>query len=548
VSRPFNAVGRRRAIELLGHIDYDLVVVGGGITGAGVARDAAMRGLRVALFERGDFASGTSSGSSKLLHGGIRYLEQLEFHLVWEALSERATLAQLVPHLSRAVPFLFPLYTDHSVGPLKLDLGLWLYDILAGFRNIGLHRRLGRRAMREVEPRLRPDGLRGGSLYYDAVTDDARLTLENARSAWEHGADVLPYVEVLEVIEEGGRIRGVRVRDVGLPTAPPVRVRARCVINATGPWSDVFRSQAGLSTALVRPTKGVHVMLPRRLFPADHAVVMTSPRDHRILFVIPWGTLSIVGTTDTDFDPRDGAPRADAADVRYILEILRHYFPEVEVRPEHILSAFAGLRPLYHEEGAPSSVSREHHIVEERPGFITVVGGKLTTFRLMARDLVDLALRVLGRQGGLSAGPCRTADEPLVTRLDDASEPPSGLPPEVFAHLCAVYGPRAVQVGSVARRGGAAMAERLTAEASDIVAQAVYGFEHEMALHLEDVLSRRTHALYGGIDAAGAARVIELISPALGWSAARRAEELERLEPALDAAHPPVEDVFSAAE
>jgi len=193
-SRPFSAAGRTAVLDTLQDRPYDIVVVGGGITGVGVARDAAMRGLRVALFERGDFASGTSSASSKLLHGGIRYLEQLEFKLVWEALHERAKQCQLAPHLATPVPFLFPLYKGHPVGPFKLDLGLWLYDALAGYKNLGLHRRLSARAMRQQEPRLLADGLRGGCSYYDAVTDDARLTLENARSAWEHGADCLNYM------------------------------------------------------------------------------------------------------------------------------------------------------------------------------------------------------------------------------------------------------------------------------------------------------------------------------------------------------------------
>lgn len=545
--KTFNAAGRTQALDEMSQAPFDVVVVGGGITGTGVARDAAMRGLRVALFERGDFASGTSSASSKLFHGGIRYLEQFEFHLVWEALQERARMAHLIPHLARPVPFLFPLYKGHPVSPFKLDLGLWLYDAMAGHKNLGLHRRLSPGQMLAEEPRLLAEGLRGGCSYYDAVTDDARLTLENARSAWEHGALCLPYVKVEQVVMAGGRVREVHIRDVAEGARDEtITVEARCVVNACGPWSDLFRERAGLYASLVRPTKGVHLMLPRRLFPADHAVVMTSPGDHRILFVIPWGELSIVGTTDTDFDPRNGAPRADAEDVRYILGILAHYFPHVTVREEDVLSTYAGLRPLFHEDGAPSAVSREHKIVEERPGFISVVGGKLTTFRLMARDIVDLAVKVLKREGGTSAGPCRTADELIVTRLNDAAEPASGLSVEQFEHLRAVYGPRAVQVGAVARRGGAALAARITPQCDDMLAQAVYAFESEMAMHLDDALSRRTHALFGGVTSAEATAVAALVGERLGWSEARQLVEVARFEHALRAAHPALETLFSS--
>ena len=541
IVRPFNAEGRAQVLDSVGQGTYDLVVVGGGITGTGVARDAAMRGLRVALLERGDFGSSTSSASSKLLHGGIRYLEQMEFHLVWEALQERARLCQLVPHLARPISFLFPLYKGDPVSPFMLDMGLWLYDTMAGMKNLGLHRRLSAKNMHAVEPALLTQDLRGGCSYFDAVTDDARLTLENARSAWEHGADCLSYVDVEELVEANGEVRGVRARDVaGDSRGDEMVLRARCVVNACGPWSDVFRSRSGLRTHLVRPTKGVHIMVKREKFPRNHAVVMSSPRDHRILFVIPWGTMCIIGTTDTDYDPTLGPPIATPEDIRYILDITRHYFPECGLTDEDVLSAYAGLRPLYHEEraGAPSAVSREHKIVEERPSLVTVVGGKLTTYRLMAASIVDQVGRILTRNGGSGVGRCRTADEMLVTRLDDGAEPPSTLSAEAFTHLCEVYGPRAVRVGAVARRGGAAYATPMTPHTPDLVAQAVYGFEAEMALHLDDALSRRTHALYAGITSNEAARVADVVARHLGWNAARKATEVARFEAVRTAAHP----------
>lgn len=545
--RSFSASGRRAVIEALPDVAYDLAVVGGGITGAGVARDAAMRGLRVALFERGDFASGTSSASSKLLHGGIRYLEKREFRLVWEALRERAAQCRLVPHLARPVQFLFPLYEGHPVSPFKLDMGLWLYDALAGFNNLGRHRRLNARTMQELEPRLRADGLRGGCGYYDAVTDDARLTLENVRSAWEHGADCLNYVEVEEVLEGNGRVTGVRISDRAEgAVGHSATVRARCVVNACGPWSDALRAQTGLRGRLLRPTKGVHLLLPRSLFSEPHAMVLTSPSDRRILFVIPWDGLTIVGTTDTDFDISQGRPRADAADVRYILDMLKAYFPSVRVTEADILATYAGLRPLIHEEkeGAPSSVSREHRIAEERPAFITVAGGKLTTYRLMAREVVDVAVRVL-RRGGVSAGPCRTAREPVVSNPAEAVAQPAQSPADILEHLSRVYGPRAAQVGAIVRRCGAPFADRLTRHSPDIVAQALYAFESEMALHLDDALSRRTHALYAGITHDEAVRAADAIAPKLGWSVEKRRQELAHFDASLAAAHPPLDSVLT---
>ena len=532
-ARPFNADGRAQVLAIARQGVYDIVVVGGGITGAGVARDAAMRGLRVALFERGDFACSTSSASSKLLHGGIRYLEQKAFHLVWEALQERARQCQLIAHLAHPTPFLFPLYEGDPVSPALLDLGLWVYDAMAGYKNLGLHRRLSAASLRQLEPALRAQGLRGGCSYYDAVTDDARLTLENARSAWEHGADCVPYVEVDELIEADGEIRGLRVRDVlDGEGAASLTVRARCVVNACGPWSDLLRSRGGLQRRLVRPTKGVHLTVRRACFPRDHAVVMSSPRDHRILFAIPWGTLAIVGTTDTDYDPRNGPPQATAEDVAYILDIARHYFPDSPIEHDDILSTWAGLRPLYHPEsdGAPSSVSREHKIVEERPGLVTVVGGKLTTYRIMARQVVDLAAQVAQRRGAPPAGRCQTADEVLVTRLDDSRTPPSTLPADTFAHLCAVYGPRAVAVGELARLRKDTLGQQLTAHAPDIAAQIVYAFESEMAMHLADVLARRPRASHAGIRAEEIARAASIARETLGWSEDRLQAEMRRVD------------------
>lgn len=537
-SRPFSAAGRDLALERLGRDPYDLLVIGGGITGAGVARDAAMRGLRVALVEKGDFASSTSSRSSKLLHGGLRYLEQYEFKLVWEACHERSMQSHLVPHLAEPVPFVFPLYHGHPVGPVRLDLGLWLYDAMAGASGMGLHRtRFTPAGMLAQEPRLRPEGLRGGSVYVDGVTDDARLTLENVRSAWDHGADAVNYVEVVELVRERGRVVGARVRDVAAGgQGGEWTIRARCVVNATGPFSDRLRSGVGVRKRLLRPTKGVHLVMSSNLMELPHAVVMLSPEDRRILFVIPWRGLIVVGTTDTDYDVEQGEPTADEQDVEYILRNFRYYFPGTPVRSEDVLSTFAGLRPLVHSDaGSASQVSREHVILEDVPGLVTVAGGKLTTYRVMARQVVDAAVASLRRLGPV-ADPwnrCRTASEPVVE--GSAMPFPADLAPETAAWLHRNHGPRAGRVAAIGAATGLP-AERITREIPDVSWQAGYAAAHEMALHLPDVMLRRTMAFYAGATRSEAEAVAGIVGGMLKWDERRRASEVDAYTDAVTAA------------
>jgi glycerol-3-phosphate dehydrogenase len=530
----FGAAARAATFERLRQTIYDVVVVGGGITGVGVARDAALRGLRVALLEQADFAAGTSSKSSKLLHGGVRYLEQYEFKLVWEACRERAALCRLVPHLARPLQFLFPLYQGHPVSLNKLDLGLWLYDAMAGLQNLGFHSRLNANAMRDKEPGLRADGLNGGAAYYDAVTDDARLVVENARAAWEAGADVLNYALVTEFRQTEQRVEGVRVVDATLADSEPIDVRAHCVVNASGPWSDALRKQLGRDRPLLRPTKGVHVVVPRRLFSAPHAVVMTSPADHRILFVIPWGPLALIGTTDTDVPPGTTEVRAERADIDYILDILKWYFPQVEVKPGDILSTYAGLRPLVADGAASaSSTSREHRILEDKLGLLTVAGGKLTTYRSMAAQIVDEAVSILRRDGhDVEVAASRTARLPLVP--PNGSAPPSSLPEALRTRLRDVYGSRASEVGTVlteqAEAHGEGALALITPEVPDARAQAVYAARHEMVVHLDDFMARRSQAHFAGATVDEAAAVCELLATELGWDKARQQAELERYQ------------------
>ncbi|MBD0319958.1 MAG: glycerol-3-phosphate dehydrogenase/oxidase, partial [Gemmatimonadetes bacterium] len=371
---PFSAAARAAHWKSLGGETWDLLVIGGGITGAGVARDAAGRGLRVAMVDAGDIAHGTSSRSSRLIHGGLRYLETLDFRLVFEASAERRRLLALAPHLVHPLPFLFPVFRKGPVGRRKLQAGMWLYDGLSLFRNIARHRMLSRKAVAEAEPALRTEDVVGAALYYDASVDDARLALANARGAHEAGAAVVPHAEVVGFLRDGARVSGARVRDgIGGGVAT---VRARVVLNATGPWSDAVRCLADpRAKPRLRTTKGVHIMVPRERLANRNAITFRSPIDGRVMFVLPWGDFSYVGTTDTDFRGSPSDVRADAEDVRYLLESANSIFPAAQLTDADVVSTWAGLRPLLaplETDGgrSESATSREHEIWQDRGGLL----------------------------------------------------------------------------------------------------------------------------------------------------------------------------------
>ncbi|HEV8510771.1 MAG TPA: glycerol-3-phosphate dehydrogenase/oxidase, partial [Gemmatimonadales bacterium] len=356
----------------------DVLIIGGGITGAGIARDAALRGFRTALVDKSDFGAGTSSHSSRLIHGGIRYLEQRAFRLVFEASRERRVLLRIAPHLVRPLAFLFPVYRGGRISAWKLRAGMWLYDLLAAFRNVRRHRWLRAKKVRRVEPALRDRGLVGAALYYDAQVDDARLVIATMRSAARAGALVANYVEVTALLKPDGRVRGATVRDV--LTGQTSSIRANVVVNATGPWSDQLRRLDDPSaTPLLRPTKGAHVAVPQRRIGNEHAVTLLSQLDGRVMFVLPWGDLSYIGTTDTDADSSPDALRVTAADVTYLLRSANAAFPDAHLASSDVVSLWVGLRPLLRQDDGtnPSQVSREHRVVESAHGLITIAGGKL---------------------------------------------------------------------------------------------------------------------------------------------------------------------------
>jgi glycerol-3-phosphate dehydrogenase len=521
---------RTQALAALAREQFDLLVVGGGINGAGVARDAVLRGLKVAVVEQSDFASGTSSRSSKLIHGGLRYLEQGNVKLVWESARERERLRRLAPHLVRPMRFVYPLYRGSRMRPWMLNVGLWGYDLLAGIRSVKRHRMLNPQAVRTVEPALRTEGLRGAGEYWDCWTNDARLVVETMLSAAQAGAIAVSYVQVAGFVKEAGRIVGATLTDrLG---GTQLTCRARVVVNATGPWADKVSALDAPDGVRLRLTKGVHVIVPRARIGNDAALVLHARRDRRVMFVIPWGSHALIGTTDTDHQGGpDVPPRVEADDVAYLLETVNYYCPEARLVPGDILGAYAGLRPLIAPPEtaslSPSAVSREEEIHTAASGLVSMAGGKLTTFRLVSEQVVDQVTALLRANGDSRRfGPCRTAETPLpggqvdpaVLASQAIAHDGHGVPGPMVAHLAARYGKRLDDVlAHVAI--DRSLGDPVLPSEPDARAEVAHAVEHEFAMTLEDVLVRRTQL--GLVDAQGsaaaAAQVARLMAPRLGW-------------------------------
>lgn len=502
---------------------FDLLVVGGGITGSAVARDAAMRGLRVALVERSDFASGTSSKSSKMIHGGLRYLENLEFGLVFESTRERWRQRKLNPHLVRPLPFLFPVYRTDKNGLFKINAGLWLYDTVSLFRSERRHRRLGRDATVAAAPGLLADNLAGSVHYFDCSTDDARLTLANALDAQRHGAAVANYLSFARPkLSADGQVCGACLVDE--LTGAELEVSCRQLAYAAGAWTDSVPEAPGAG-ALLRPTKGVHVVVPRARLTVDLTVVMSAVADGRVVFAVPMGPMTYVGTTDTDYTGDLDAVRATAEDVDYLLTTVNRFFPAARLTPDDVKSTWAGLRPLIRDDAVTAyRTSREHHVHDDPRGITTIAGGKLTTYRSMAKEVVDTALARLRKRGaGVTAGKCTTHKVGV-----DAALPPE--PTEDFeAFLWQHHG-----------SGAAWVRERITshpAEAAGLVgglpyvlAQVSYAVLFERAQRLDDVLVRRTQVFYRDADQGlgCAALVARHMAMLMGTDEAWTASEVSR--------------------
>lgn len=489
--------------EDLDGAEVDLVVIGGGVTGAGVAFDAALRGANVVLCEQRDFASGTSSRSSKLIHGGLRYLEQGEFGLIYEAVNERRRLRRLARHLVRPLRFYFPRYEGQSPGPGLMRIGLLIYEAMVGFRVDGLHRKLSPERTLAEQPALRAEGLEGCLSYFDAKAADARLVWETVLGARQAGAGVFNYceVEAADPVSDGWEVQiRHRVRDEVL------RLRSRAVVACVGPWAnEALRRFFPERGDVVRPTKGVHLVFETERLPVRDAVTLQHPDDGRVLFAINGRGYVYAGTTDTDYEGPLDEPGVTADDVAYVLRALNAYFPDAELGPGDVTGTWSGLRPLINEEGKlESQVSREHEIKRLEPGFFSVEGGKLTTYRAMAEEAVDLALSWLDDEGrGRDWEPCLTRREPLpggrgITSEEDLERLRSrvsqwdGLSSAEAEHLVSLFGSRVLEVLPMLD----AEPERAIPDLPYRWGELQFVIEHESVEQVEDLMLRRTEIYY----------------------------------------------------
>jgi len=499
----------------LGSIDgeqFDVVVIGGGIIGCGVARDAAMRGLRVALFERRDFGSGTTAASTRIVHGGLRYLEMLDFRLVRLDLKERETLLRIAPHLVEPLEFLIPFVSGMPVSPLKLRLGLTVYDALSPDTTLPRHRILSSAAARHADPSLDRNDVRGAAAYYDARVDlPERLALENALDAQMRGAVIHNYCEVVPPVSADGEFRRVHVRDT--LNAEEADIRARAIVNATGAWwEENARADTGRPAGRIRTTKGIHIVCPAQ---AERALVLFSAVDRRLLFAIPRYGQTWIGTTDTDYAGDPAEAQATTTDVDYLLTSVQAMFPKLELGDVRYTTA--GVRALVKKTGHPSAVSRMHQIARDvpSPGVISILGGKITGYRAIAEDAVDAVCR----RFNLSAR-CETARTPLPGARGTAS------PTEAPQFLRALYGGRALEVMALAR--DADLEHQLAGAYPDIAAQVVFAVRSERCRRVSDFIWRRTR-LGASADQgwSAALRVAELMGAELAWPREQIAAEVE---------------------
>jgi glycerol-3-phosphate dehydrogenase len=526
-------VNREESWQRLGDEDFDLVVIGGGVVGVGTALDAATRGLRVALVEARDLASGTSSRSSKLFHGGLRYLEQLEFGLVREALRERELmLTTIAPHLVKPVSFLYPL--THRVWERPYTAtGLLLYDTMGGARSVPGQKHLTRAGALRMVPALKRDALIGGIRYYDASADDARHTMMVARTAAHYGAVVRTSTQVVGFLREADRVTGVRVRDV--EDGRETDVRASVVVNCTGVWTDELQHLAGSRGRFrVRASKGVHIVVPRDRIVSETGLILRTEKS--VLFVIPWRSNHwIVGTTDTDWNLDLAHPAATKNDIDYILSHVNKVLA-TPLTHDDIEGVYAGLRPLLAGESEETSkLSREHAVARVAPGLVAIAGGKYTTYRVMAADAVDAAAADLPgrpRQSITDKVPLVGADgyHALVNQADQLAAK-HGLHPYRVRHLLDRYGSLVHEVLAQAD-GKPELLKPIDSAPDYLKVEAVYAASHEGALHLEDVLARRTRISieypHRGVDCAK--QVADLMGDVLGWSQKTRAREVELYE------------------
>jgi glycerol-3-phosphate dehydrogenase len=511
---------------------FDLAIIGGGISGAGAARDAASRGMKVALIEANDFAFGTSSRSSKLIHGGIRYLENREFKLVFEALSERRLLFEIAPHLVHPLRFVLPLYEGDRVGPFLMGIGMWLYDALALFEVPEMHKFLRPAAALERVPHLKENGLRGSFIYSDAYMDDDRLVLETLRSANELGATLCNYVTATDAEMSDGKVRALVCRDE--QTRKSFKINARHFVSTVGPWTDRVGSTL-LKTwkKILRPSKGVHVIIPKNRLPVGDAVVMSTRTDKRIVFVIPRHEMVIVGTTDTDYPGDPAFVHTDKSDINYIVKILGDYFPSANITEKDFISSYAGVRPLVADDASTeSATSREHIIINDPRGVTFVAGGKYTTYRLMGKQTVDAALMNFSGDDKLKFARNNTKI-PLNSKAS-----PSNLERAraMTSRWSEEYGFDEGEINLLVERH-ALEAKDLLARGASLKAKSIWELEahhaidHTMCLSLRDFYIRRVPLFLNrpdhGLSLAPA--LLQVFAARLGWSSAECETQLNAI-------------------
>ncbi len=533
MSVEFSVRTRAANLDAMASSPVDILVIGGGIVGAWTALAATLRGYRSALVEKGDFASGTSGKTSRLIHGGLRYLQRFRIRLVRQAARERDLLLKTAPRLVKPLTFLIPVYRGRGPRGWQLKVGLFLYDTLSREKVLPRRRWVSRDEALHLEPQLSSEGLVNAALYADAVTHDARLVLRVVQAAGDAGALVANYATVTGLLREGGTVRGAKVLDE--ETRTEREVRAKAVVNATGVWSaDLQPSEKRLR---LRPTKGIHVFVPRDRIGHQHAVVLTA-KDGRVVFVLPWGSLTLIGTTDTDYRGDRDRVEADPEDVEYLLSTVNAAFPRAALRHEDVVGTYAGLRPLLDRgEAEESDISRKHEIVVTLDGLITVAGGKLTTARAIAEEVLSM---VEGQ--GLLRAP--------ATVVDTRSFPLAPMPqksaidwtrvlvadPDVLTRLADIA------ALEMAREWGTKRPEllhRMMPGTNVSGLEVVYSAQREMVVHLDDLMTRRTGLAYemrdGGLHIAPA--IAELVGEELGWDAERRALEIAQYRNAVMAAH-----------
>ncbi len=520
---------RRRDLAALADEPLDVLVIGAGIVGSGAALDAATRGLRVGLVEQDDIAVGTSSRSSRLIHGGLRYLEQYRFGLVNEALRERSRVLHLAPHLVSLEPLLFPLFGWPVVTRSFYQAGMTLYDILGARKDGGWHRHLSVDEVLEHAPRMRRERLRGGLLFHDGMEDDARYTLGVARTAVEDGATIVTRARATQLLDAGGRVAGARIEDrLG---GDSVEVRARVVVDATGVWGADPASPLSGGTTRLLPSRGAHLIVARDRVPSDVGLTIRVPG--KVVFLVPWPHYWLIGTTDAPYDGPIERPTAGHDEVDELIGTVNRFL-DVDLTRSDVVGTYAGLRPLIApSSGSTVSASREHKVVIESNGLVRVSGGKYTTYRQMAEETIDAALRVLGEQP--ADRPTKTptrrlvgaADRPELDRLSASLAQEHGLAPAVAARLVARHGTEAPDVLALGRE--CRLLDRLVPEEEYLEAEVAWAGRHEHALSIDDVLTRRIRLVQELPDrgAAIAPRVAGILGAELGWDAARQRSEVD---------------------